>query len=139
MILCCYIPCIKWFDLLQYIVYFTKWLWQPDSIKKRRDKRNGYDVTKNSTVSLSMWKKQYKTNSLFIKSQLLKIKVIIILDWWYGDQSKGHQNQTKTNTHQKKLCFILFYGDREPIYKIQILSFKVNWKINIEDFLFLNS
>ena len=60
MILCCYIPCIKWFNLLQYIVYFTRWLWQPDSIKKKRDKRNGYDVTKNSTVSLSMWEKHRK-------------------------------------------------------------------------------
>ena len=56
MISCCIFYCIYFllyiFFGLTYdnIVYSTKWLLRPDSIKKKRDKRNGYDVTKNCTV-----------------------------------------------------------------------------------------
>ena len=56
MISCCTFYCIYFllyvfFGLTyDHIVYFTKWLLRPDSIKKKRDKRNGYDVTKNCTV-----------------------------------------------------------------------------------------
>ena len=81
------------------ILYFTKWLLrQADSIKKARDKRNGYDVTKNCTQS-TLCVKQYETQ--FDLFQNKKVTFQDLSDHHIGLMIWG------PNTHQTK-CSVIF-------------------------------